>query len=324
MARAQDERRRSAEQEADEQRARPAGEHRGDGQRRPPVAVREDAGHDASDPADADDEEGRERGRGRVIGAGGREARRDEQRHPRPHRVELPHVAEVAEVRELDRPVAERRRRDRHAEARRRGLERTRLREGEHEQATDDRGDRGERDDRPPVEARERAGGAEQMRQCRPDGQRPDQHADRHAAPEAEPSRDHPHPDRVHRRQRHAGQGSPRQGRGGVGGDEREAEIAGRGDERADTEQAPPGKDIGRPGRRDGQGSDRESELDRHGQERQVQSAGMPLVGEERPHGRRAEPRREAEEGPHGEDGQFPPPTGRVGLDGHGGPGRKV
>ena len=38
----------------------------------------------------------------------GRERRGDEQRQPRPHRVELPHVAEVAEVREPDRRLAER------------------------------------------------------------------------------------------------------------------------------------------------------------------------------------------------------------------------
>ena len=57
--------------------------------------------------AGGDHQERTEAGQRRVLQAAGREARRDEQRDPRPHRIELPHVPEVAEVGQAHGAVAE-------------------------------------------------------------------------------------------------------------------------------------------------------------------------------------------------------------------------
>ena len=73
---------------------------------RPSLSARR-AGRDAADGARRHHQERDAAGTGGIDLAGDGEAGGDEGRHPGPHRVELPHVAEVAEVGQLHAALAE-------------------------------------------------------------------------------------------------------------------------------------------------------------------------------------------------------------------------
>ena len=86
------------EQEPGDHRASAGCRQGRDRRRRAPEPVRDRPGDRASDATRRDDAERGEGGERRVVHAGGGEARDQEERDPGPHREELPHVPEVAEV----------------------------------------------------------------------------------------------------------------------------------------------------------------------------------------------------------------------------------
>ena len=90
--------------------ARSTADHRDHRQRRATEAIGERTAGDASDGTDADRRERRQlcRTARRLCGHRHRKARLQEHADPRPHRVVLPHVAQVAEVGETQRPHAPR------------------------------------------------------------------------------------------------------------------------------------------------------------------------------------------------------------------------
>ena len=139
----------------------------------------------------------RDAGSPRLGEAGGEERRR-----PRPQGVELPHVAEVAEVGQPRRPGpphVERRRRD--------GSPAERATSGPTtDPALQHRGDQrqaGRDDERRTPRRAEGAG--DQLRQDAAERERADHDAHRQAAPVGEPADDQLHADRVDQRQRRAG-----------------------------------------------------------------------------------------------------------------------
>ena len=97
----------------DRRGAAAADRHRDDGERRAPEAVGEKARADAADrarPRWSRTPRAWPRSRRVAGGQRQREARVEEHADPRPHRVELPHVAEIAQIGEPQRHVAPRRR----------------------------------------------------------------------------------------------------------------------------------------------------------------------------------------------------------------------
>ena len=169
-------------------RGRPGDRQSRDRRRRAPHTIRDRPSDGGSDTTRGDDAERRQGSESRVIHAGDGEAREQEERDPRPHREEFPHVPEIAEVdarrtdgsRNAAAAMAER-------EARGRDLQRPAPR-GRARRARPRPGPRRwPRDHRAPVDARVRADRPEQERQGRPDRQAADDHADGQTAAAPEP-----------------------------------------------------------------------------------------------------------------------------------------
>ena len=310
----EDEGGRRAEQEPGDDRARSRQGHRRDRQGRPPEAVGERARGDAAHRPGGDDEE---RDRARALGrhvAAQREAGRQEGRDPGPHRVELPHVAEVAEVREPHGRLRQRRTGLSHAEPRggngQRAIADREPRDRGRQQARDASGDH----DEAPVEIDDRARGAQRIRDGRSERDRTDQHADREAALAAEPSGQHLHRHRVDGRDSGAAQRAKRDGGDEVDREQPEGGVRDGRDERPDRDEPARRDDVGGTGQGQHERADRESDLDRHRQERRLEPVDLPFRGDERRHGGGAEPRDQREDD-RGRQGEEDPPAPRGLVD---------
>ena len=242
------------------------------------------------------------------------EARGKEQRHPRPHRVELPHVAEVAKVRESDRRLSQRRPRDIEAEPRRGRIPWTSGSCREHQQPSDDGNDAGRCHRCPPVDALARADRAQQIRQRGTDREGPHEHPDRQAPLPAEPARKQLQPDRVDAGQGKPGDEAKRHGCHDVRCHEGEPEVGQRGDKRPGREQRSRGDHVGSGSGRNRERSDRETELDRDRKDGQAEPLESPFGAERGGNCRGAEPRRHRQQLAHGDDGQDPPASGGLSL----------
>ena len=274
---------------------------------RAPQPVGEPAGNHAADPAGADDRE-----RGQAAGRGGRgpgcgEARGHEERDPGPHRVELPHVAQVPEVGQADRWLAERPPRDVDAEPGSPDVPGSVGRSGEDEQPTEDGQCARAGDRRMPVDPLARAERPEQIRQRGPDGEGADEDADRQPALEAEPACQQLEPDGIDACQGKAGDEPEGHCRGRVAREIREAEV-GRGRHGGTRrEQDPRRDDVRRGGDCQRERADDEPELDRDRQRREPEPAEVPVGRQQRGDRRRAEPRGHGQQRPGRHDGQRSP-----------------
>ena len=305
---------RRAEQEPGDDRTGARQRHGGDRQRRPPEAIGQRAGSDAAHRARSHDEECDGAGALCRHVAAQREAGRQEGRDPGPHRVQLPHVAEVAEVREPHGWLRQRRTSLADAEPRRGDRQRAiadrrpRDRGGQH--AREASGDH----DQAPVEIDDRPSGAERIRDGRAERDRPDQDADREATLAGEPPGQHLHRHRVDGRDPGAAQRAQRDRRGEIDREQPERGVGRSRDERPDGDEPARGDDVGGTGQCQNERADRESDLDRHRQERRLEAVDPPFRRDERCHGRGAEPWDEREDD-RGRQGDEDPPASRWLVD---------
>ena len=196
--REEDERPRArAEQEPDEQAARAAQAHRRGGDGGAPHAVGQKPRRHAAQRARADDDEGRAFGHRHRLPAR-LEARAEHHGQPRPHRIQLPHVAEVSEVGEPHAAVAKDARHLSYVELRRGQRVGAFAHEQQHNEPARDGEPRGEQHIETPVRAPQCV---DQIRRSLAQRERAHQHAQSHPAPAPEPRRHDLHPRRVNARE---------------------------------------------------------------------------------------------------------------------------
>ncbi len=315
-----DDRRRRAEQEPGDDRARSGEGHRRDGEGRAAQAIRERPRGDAADRAGSDDKERDRARRGRRHVAGKGQAGRDEGRHPRPHGVELPHVAEIADVGKLDTALAERGAGHAQAEPRGRNVHRPLAHAVPGEQGRDQAGNRRGEHDGLPVMADHGAQGADQVRQGRSKGDGADEHADGEPASRPEPPGQDLHGHRIHRGDPRPAQRPQRKRRGEIRGDQRERGVGGGRQECTAGDEASGRDDVGRSAEGDHERTDDEPELDGHGQEDRLECPDAPVGGDQGSDGRGAEPRNEGQQDGRRQDDELTPAAvGRIGGGvGHG------
>ena len=123
----------------------------------------------------------------------------------------------------------------------------------------------------------------------------------------AEPPGQHLEGDRVDRRDPDAAERAQRQRRHQVHGEERERGVRAQQRGGARGHEAMGRDDVGGTGQRDRERPDGEPDLDRHGEQRDLEPADVPLLGDERRDGRRAEPRRQSDEQADAERGKGTP-----------------
>ena len=243
------------------------------------------------------------------------QARREERADPRPHGVQLPHVAEIAEAGQASAAIAEDRARHAHVEARRGEPVRALPDEGPDDRAAGDRQERGREQDVPPRQVGE---AADQVRHRRAHGEGADQDADGEAAALAKPRRHDLHRRRVGARHGDAGDESQDQGRPETVHPERDGGI-GDGAERAARHHERTGRPhVGQIPERAHERAQDESELDGDGQRGGARITEMPLARQRGQDGRRAEPERKRQQLRDGEREQRAPPGRRKGTRRHG------
>ena len=223
----------------------------------------------------------------RGLAAGG-EARGEVRRRPGPDGVQLPHVAEVAEVGQPRRRCAPDVEHDARPESLRRRHQRP-----DPDPALEHRGRHGQHRRHDQCGAPRLVEGAgDQLREDAAEGERPDHDADREAAPVGEPADDQLHAHRVDQRQRRPGHHPQHHGRDRAVDHGRRRQRRDRGDGRADPHQPRRVHPVGQVGDRRHQRPGHEAELHPDRQQRLADPPDLPLRTQRgRGRGRR-EPRR--------------------------------
>ena len=297
-----------AEQEPGAEGAASRHDQARDRDRRSSEAVRQASCEDAPQSAHGHDGEARD-ARALRAPAGRFVARQEAERGPGPHRVELPHVPEVAQVGEPDPGGG-------HGSDRLAPVEATGGADvgadpdGEDQEPTQDREPRSHEEDRAP---RGEPGlalpgeGVQEVRQGRADGQGTNQDAQPEAAVFLAPGGGQLHTGGIDPGQEEPGQEAERQGRLGARDPERDRPVAERARERAARDQALGREAVGGVGEGAREGAGYEADLDRHrepGLEAPAQVPGRRQLGEDRA-GR--EPKRHRQQLGQGQEEQDPP-----------------
>ena len=256
--------------------------------------------------------------RPRAVGG---EARAQEDRHPRPHRVQLPHVPEVAEIREAHAAVAEDLRDLRGVEPRGRRRVRSVADEEQHDRAAGDREPRHDEHVDAPGGVPDRV---DEIRERLAERDAADEGAEGRAAPAPEPRGQDLHPGRIDAGEEEPGQESQDHRRDRTARDERQSGVRGRAEPRGHGEETPRREDVRQVSERAHERAGDESELHRERQPRRGRVRQAPLGLERRGHGGSREPERHAEQLGGGDEGEGAPARGRFHGDGGGLHGRRA
>gem|GEM_PF-3759286 len=228
------------------------------------------------------------------------------ERHPGPHRVELPHVAEIAEVGEPRRPVRQHPRRRPPVERRRLAEIRAGFDEKSADHRRDDRETGGQQEHRPP--GRHAAGrGVEEVRQRRAQGDGAHQQADAEAAVLPAPGGHQLHPRRIDPGEGEAGEEPAGERRARRQIQQRDGGVERRGGERAHRQQALRRQAVGEGEKRAQQRPGHEAELHAGGQPGLQGAREPPRRRELRHHRRRREPDRHGEQRGESQQRDVPP-----------------
>ena len=308
---------RRGEREADGEGADTARRHGDHGQRGAAPPIGGPAPDPAPERADGDDQERGGAGIEPEVGAAAArlQARREERADPRPHGVQLPHVAEIAEAGQASAAIAEDRARHAHVEARRGEPVRALPDEGPDDRAAGDRQQRGREQDVPPRQVGE---ATDQVRHRRAHGEGADQDADGEAAALAKPRRHDLHRGRVGARHGDAGDESQDHGGPETVHPESDGGIGDRAERAARHHERTGRPHVGQIPERAPERAQDESELDGDGQRGGARITEMPLARQRGQDGRRTEPERERQQLRDGEGDQRAPPGRRKGARRHG------
>ena len=275
-------------QKSDHQTARSADDHCRGRHLRAPHPIREPAGHHAADRSTTDDHEGGQLADPRRISTA-RDALPQHHRHPGPHRVQLPHVAEVAEVGQAYSAIAHDVGDLRQIEGLRRSCVGAVVHEQQDHSAGQDRQERWHSGGDPPVRRAERI---DQVGRRLPEGERAYQHTQSESAPLAEPRGDDLHPRRIHAGQADAGQKAEGDGARRAMGRQHQQQIDDASQKCGRSEQGPHVDHIRQIHERAEQRPGHEAQLHCDGEPGGGGGAQPPLRNQRRSHGRHPEPER--------------------------------